>query len=200
MALFPRAFLVSALCLLAACAPADEIGLEGNWALNPDQASLQFITIKAGDIVEAHHFGEMSGTVSAEGEAEIQIALDSVQTNIDIRDERMREFLFETDAYPAATVSAALDPASFSSLAIGETLITPVELTLDLHGASQIIETELAVTRTDAKKVLVTSRKPILIDAGDYELSAGLEQLRELANLPSITPTVSVTFSLVFER
>ena len=93
MALFSRVFLLSTLLAAAACSPAGETSLEGDWTLDADQASLQFVTVKATDILEVHHFGELAGSVSADGAAEVTITLDTVSTNIDIRDERMREHL-----------------------------------------------------------------------------------------------------------
>lgn len=200
MALFSRVFLLSTLLAAAACSPAGETSLEGDWTLDADQASLQFVTVKATDILEVHHFGELAGSVSADGAAEVTITLDTVSTNIDIRDERMREFLFETETYPAATISTTLAPETFASLATGEMLVTPVELTVDLHGTSDVIATQLAVTRLGPDKVLVATTDPIIVDGYAFGLDGGIEHLRELASLPSITASVPVTFSLVFER
>lgn len=200
MALFSRLFLLPALLAFAACSPAGETSLEGDWTLDTGQTSLQFITVKASDIIEVHHFGELSGAVSADGAAEVSIPLDTVSTNIDIRDERMRDFLFETETYSTATISATLAPETFSALSSGETLVMPIELTVDLHGVSDVIETELAVTRLGPDKVMVATTAPIIVDGYTFELDEGIEHLRELANLPSITSSVPVTFSLVFER
>ncbi len=200
MTLFPRLFVLSTLLTFAACAPAGETSLEGDWTLDPDQASLQFVTVKATDILEVHHFGELAGSVSADGAAEVTVTLDKVSTNIDIRDERMREFLFETETYPLAMISTTLAPETFALLPLGETLVTPVELTVDLHGASDVIGTQLAVTRLGPDRVMVATTDPIIVDGYAFGLDGGIEHLRELANLPSITASVPVTFSLVFER
>jgi len=38
------------------------------------------------------------------------------------------------------------------------------------------------------------------VNASQVGLLAGIEKLRELAGLPSISPAVPVTFSLIFEQ
>lgn len=185
--------------LLSACSqPPSPPPLDGDWILDADASRISFVTVKGGDITEAHDFGKMSGTVSGEGAATVSIDLASVETNIDIRNERMREFLFETATYPEATVSAQLDPAAFSQLKIGEQIVQPVSAKLKLHGAESDLETELAVTRIGPDKVQVETTAPIIVDADTFALGAGLEKLKELAKLPSITPQVPVTFSIVF--
>ena len=114
----------------------------------------------------------VSVEVSGEGAATVSIDLASVETNIDIRNERMREFLFETATYPEATVSAQLDPAAFSQLKIGEQIVQPVSAKLKLHGAESDLETELAVTRIGPDKVQVETTAPIIVDADTFALGA----------------------------
>ena len=42
--------------------------------------------------------------------------------------------------------------------------------------------------------------QPIVINAADFELTAGIERLREVAGLQNIATQVPVTASLVFSR
>jgi len=46
----------------------------------------------------------------------------------------------------------------------------------------------------------VTTVAPIMVDANGLEMVAGIEALREVAGLPSISYSVPVTFSLTFRR
>lgn len=186
--------------LLAACGQQADAPLDGAWVLDPAQSRLGFTTVKAGEIAEAHGFNTLSGSVGADGAATLAIDLASVATAVDIRDERMREFLFETGTYPSATVTARIDPAAFSALKVGESKVQPVEATLDLHGEASPVEAELAVTRIAADRVKVETAAPIIVDAGAFGLTEGVAKLQELAGLPGITPQVPVTFSLVFRQ
>lgn len=200
----PHILFAAGLMGLAACsAPPSapvETSLDGDWSLSGSESHFAFVTVKAGTVAEAHTFSDLSGFVHGDGTAEIEIPLATVETNIDVRNERMRDFLFETGTYPVATVTAQLDPAVFAGLSIGDSVTTPVSATLDLHGQTGEIETNLVVTRIGSDKVQVATATPIIVHADDYALGAGVEKLRELANLPAITPSVPVTFSIVLTR
>ncbi|MEZ6000657.1 YceI family protein [Hyphomonas sp.] len=198
-----RPLLAAAAFSLAACsqpAPAAMSKLDGDWTVDGAASRFSFVTVKSGTLAEAHTFNGLSGRVTANGDAEIDIPLATVETNIDIRNERMREFLFETGTYPEAKVAAKLDPAVFTDLSVGDAVNVPVTATLNLHGETQEIDTDLLVTRIGADKVQVGTPVPIIVNAADFGLDAGVEKLRELANLPGITPDVPVTFSIVFTR
>lgn len=194
-----RTLIASAACLLvAACSGSGGPLPKGDWRVDSDQSTVAFVTVKSGDIAEAHHFGRVTGAVTANGAAEVKIALDSVETKIDVRNQRIREFLFQTDAYPAATVDARLNPADFDKLGIGERMSLPLTATLSLHGVDSEIDATVSVTRIAADKVLVETTEPIIVKAETFGLSEGVEKLRTLAGLPSITPEAPVSFSIVF--
>lgn len=196
-----RAFSASALLCLAACSqPAPPPVSEGLWTVDGADSTFSFVTVKAGDVVEAHSFGTVTGSVGADGAATIEIGLSSLDTGVEVRDERMRAVLFEVETYPEAKVTAQLDPATFADLGVGDSITTPVKATLDLHGMQSEIDADLEVARLGPDKVLVTTTKPIIVDAGTFGLGEGVEKLRELANLPSITPAVPVSFTLLFTR
>jgi hypothetical protein len=46
----------------------------------------------------------------------------------------------------------------------------------------------------------ISNARPVVINAGEFELTRGVEKLREIAGLPSISPVVPVQFSLYFVR
>jgi len=202
MKFIPAPMLASGALALAACSsgPVEEAPLAGAWTLDGDASRLSFVTVKAGQLAEAHHFPGLTGSVSAEGAAELAIDLASVQTNIDVRNERMGTMLFEVATFPAATVTAQLDPAAFAALKTGESTVQPVTATLDLHGVQGEVPAELAVTRIAADKVKVETVTPIIVEAASYGLDTGVEALREVAGLDSIAPAVPVSFSLTFTQ
>ena len=57
---------------------------------------------------------------------------------------------------------------------------------------------ELLVTRIAADRILVTTLKPLVVNAGALDLADEVEALREIAGLPSISKAVPVTFVLQF--
>ena len=172
-----------------------------DWSLDNAQSRISFITIKEGEIAELHTFQKFSGSVDKAGIANVAIDLNSVETNIDIRNERMREFLFETVVSPSVQLSSNLDIKSLKKLKLGErTLLEEQAFKIGLHGIETEIYSDIFVTRVSPRKVLVETAAPILIHADDFNFGAGLLKLRELAGLDSITPIVPVTASLLFTK
>ena len=169
-----------------------------DWTLDNNASELSFISIKAGDVGEVHRFSRIDGGVDDSGNATVTIQLASVETLIPIRDERMRDILFETGLFPTATLSTHIDPKLTDELMPGDSQTLTAEITLDLHGASVPLTMELAIARLSDSRVLVSSLKPVIVNAGVFDLANGIEELRELAGLPAISKAVPVSFVLMF--
>lgn len=133
--------LLAALLTLLASAQA-----AAQWTLSADDSSLSFISVKAEHIAEVHSFARLSGEIDSGGEAVVSIDLTSVQTGIDIRNERMQSMLFNTDMYPRAQVSADVDAAALSSMAVGESAVLEVPLAINLHGEVLTLSAPLRVS------------------------------------------------------
>ncbi|MFN3474981.1 MAG: YceI family protein [Blastomonas sp.] len=193
--------LLSAIAL-AACSPADQDAPQplpdGTWQLAADQSRVAFVSVKGGDVGEAHSFRTLGGTVAPDGTVALTIDLASVQTGIDVRDQRMRDMLFEVASFPQAKLGAKIDPAALTALKPGERKAMNLPVTVDLHGTINTIEARLMVTRLDGDSVLVETAAPLIIDASAVGLGEGVEKLRAVANLPAISAAVPVTASLLF--
>ena len=170
------------------------------WNLDSDASTLSFVSIKKDTVAEVHKFENLSGSVGDNGTVNIEIALASVDTGISIRDERMRKMLFETELFPKAMVSGDIDIENFSQLKPGQLQGEKLELSLSLHGKSKKFAAEVAVAKLEGKRLMVTTVKPIVINAADFELVKGVEALRDVAGLPSISSAVPVTLNLFFEQ
>jgi len=197
------AILLPVLLLSAACSQAPEEPAplaQGAWQVDTSASTLSYVSVKAGDIAESNSFSGLSGSVSPDGEAQLEIDLATVETKVDIRNERMRDIFFEVAEYPTATVSATIDPAAFETLKVGESMVQPLNATLTVKGVEAPVETQVQVTRTAADRVMATSTEPVIVYADALELTGGLAKLQEIAGLSSITPAVPVTFSIAFQR
>lgn len=200
--LIPFSAVSLALALAACSAGADQAEAplpEGAWQLAADQSNVGFVSVKAGNVGEAHSFRKLSGTVEPDGTVGVAIDLASVDTGIDIRNQRMRDMLFEVANFPEARLTAKIDPNAVKALKPGERKAMTVPVTLDLHGTTNSIEAPLTVTRLAGDTVLVETAKPLIIDASAVGLEAGVGKLQEIAKLPVISTAVPVTASLVFK-
>ena len=198
---FARTAVIAATIALAACGPTEPAPVdEGAWTLDGDASRLSYVSIKSGEIAETNEFRALSGSVSAEGEASVEVDLASLETGVDIRNERMRDIFFEVADHPKATITATLDPRGYEFLKVGDSTIELVKGTLNVKGVEAPVEAEVDVTRTGPDRMMVVTTKPVIIMADALELTEGLGKLQELAGLPSITPAVPVTFTLEFQR
>ncbi len=169
------------------------------WELDNDNSRVNFVSIKKGNVAELGRFTHLEGNISDNGETTLKINLASVDTKIQIRDERMREFLFETPKFAQATFSAQLDLSLLNNLPIGGRAVQIIGGKFDLHGISKEIKSDIMLTRLSMNQFAASSFAPVLLNAEDFQLNAGVEKLRELAGLPTISLAVPVTFHLTFK-
>ena len=198
-----RALPIFAALATAACsgAPSEPTPLAaGSWSVDADASSLSYVSVKSGNIAESNTFSGLSGSVTPEGAASLEIDLTTIETKVDIRNERMRDIFFEVAEFPKATVTAQIDPAAFDTLGVGESTVQPLDVTLTVKGVEASVDTQVSVTRIAEDRVLATSTEPVILYADALELTEGLGKLQELAGLPSITPVVPVSFSITFQR
>ena len=154
---------------------------------------IYFVSVKNNTIGEISHFETLAGTVTDAGEVEVRVALDSVETNIGIRNERMKTMLFEVGLYPEAVITAQLDAGSMAALSGGG--LTSVALQIDLHGQTVTKTAEINVAVTD-QGVSATTAQPILLTAAEFGLEGGVAALQAVAGLNAISQVIPVTLAL----
>lgn len=171
-----------------------------DWKLDNNLSTLNFLSTKKGTVTETHSFTRLDGFVSSEGKAEISIDLASVETHIAIRNERMQKLLFNIAKYTTATASLSLNPEQLKALNAGERIVMEPAAVINLHGLSKTVPVKLAVTALEGDKIQVHPLTPLLINAADFGLTAGIEALRTVAKLSSINTVVPTTFTLIFQK
>ncbi len=170
----------------------------GAWQLNNAHSSFNFMSIKKFDIAEVHRFTSLSGILS-DNQLVFSVDLTSVDTNITIRDERMKEHLFDIGSYTQAQFRGTLDEQQLVDLETGTTTNIMLSGIIELHGEKQSINTQVVVAKLTYTKILVSALHPIVIDAQAFALAEGIAKLQALAGLPHISKAVPVTFVLMFE-
>lgn len=169
------------------------------WSLAADDSKVAFGSIKKNTIGEVHHFTGLSGSVAADGTVTVEIDVTTVETFIDIRNERFLEHVFAANA-PKAILSAKIDMAALDALKPGETTDTDVEGKLTFNAKDVPLEATMFIARLSADKVMVTTDEMIMVSMEDLGVQAGVDALQKLAKLPGITRVSPVTLRLVFTR
>ena len=182
------------LAALASAAPA-----WAEWQV-ADNSGIQFVSIKNNTIGEVSHFDMISGTVGDQGAVEVRVALDSVETNIGIRNDRMKKMLFQVGLYPEAVITAQLSPETMAVLGSSSGAAVPIVLQIDLHGQVVSKDAMLTVSATDSGGFSATTSQPILLNAAEFDLEDGVAALQSVAGLNAISRVIPVTVSLSFTK
>ena len=168
------------------------------WTSVGDQSSIAFGSIKKDIAGEVNHFENVMATVSEDGKVEIKIDLTSLETNIDIRNERMAEHVFKGNA--EATIVGEIDMDEVKEIAPGDTGLVDIEAVLMLAGLEVEIEAEMLVAPLSPNRVLVTTSDFIFVSTADLGIDEGVDMLMSLAKLPGITRTTPISVRMVFEK
>lgn len=191
---------LAGLSVLAACSQPQAEENAGGWTIVEAESTLTFDTVKNGDIDETHELSGISGFSDADGSIRITLDMNSVETFIDIRNERMREHLFQTSENPVAEVRAEYDLSTLEDMAVGASLDVGLPFILTMRGVAVDFSADVRITRLDADRVRVQSAQPVQISALALDLMDGIDTLQELAGLDSIARQVPVSFVIEFER
>ena len=168
------------------------------WELDNDKSTVNFVSIKNDKVAEIHSFTSLVGYIGTAGKVQLGIDLDSVETLIPIRNERMRELLFDTVKFPAANISAQVDPVILAATADGGVVTADLPVTLSLHGIEQTLTAPVVVVGEGDNRLRVLTSRPVIVNAVDFGLDSGITALREIAGLKAISVAVPVTLQLVF--
>ena len=167
------------------------------WQIQPKASSLTFNTTKAaaagvGGVVETMQFTRYAGGLDANGGIHLNIDLSSVDTGIDIRDERLRTIFWKIASIPSVTFVGQIKPDDQKKL-LKESVVLDVEGELAMAGITKPVKAQLLVTPADGK-LWVSTRRPILVKAADFDLAAGAELLRAIMGLNFLASNVPVNF------
>jgi hypothetical protein len=174
------------------------LSAHADWYLDGESSRLSFISTKNTNMSEVQRFLVLHGKVDPKGRAEVEVEMDSVNSGIPLRDERMRKDLFEIQTFPEALITAQIDLRPINDLAPGAQLELRLPLTVNLHGKQHEYTAELLATRLDDRRFQVVTLEPLIINAADFDLAPGLESLRKIAGLSAISLSVPVGAVLIF--
>lgn len=175
------------------------------WQINLNASSLNFSTTKSvspgvGGITEVMRFKSFQGGLDAQGRIQLDIGLTSVDSGIALRDERLQTMLWNVASRPTVHFSAQLTPEDLRALQRGqESVPISVAGVLTMAGQSRSVQSQMQVTPM-RDKLMVSTRQPIIVNADDFGLHAGVEALRAIMGLSFISTSVPVTFQLELVR
>ncbi|AWY43240.1 YceI family protein [Pseudomonas putida] len=174
------------------------LSARADWYLDGESSRLSFVSTKNGNLSEVQRFLVLHGKVEPSGLAQVEVELDSVNSGVPLRDERMRKELFEIEKFPEALITTQIDLRPINDLASGAQLELRLPLTVDLHGRQHTYNAQLLATRLDDRRFQVVTLEPLVINAEDFDMAPGVEALRKIVGLSAISLSVPVGAVLIF--
>lgn len=171
-----------------------------DWSVNSSQSSLNFVSVKNDVVAETHSFKDLTGSLTEAGDFAVAIPAMSIDTMIPIRNERILEHVLTAKQYATINAKGKVDSKVLAGLKTGDSVVVDQALDLTLLTKTQSLMAKVKVTKVSDSQLVVTTVAPIMLDVNKFELNAGVEKLRELAGLKSISPMVPTTFSLVLVK
>ncbi len=171
-----------------------------DWSVNSAQSSLNFVSVKNDVVAETHSFKDLTGSLTEAGDFAVAIPAMSIDTMIPIRNERILEHVLTAKQYASINAKGKVDSKVLAGLKTGDSVVVDQALDLTLLTKTQSLTAKVKVTKVSDSQLVVTTVAPIMLDVNKFELNAGVEKLRELAGVKSISPMVPTTFSLVLVK
>jgi polyisoprenoid-binding protein YceI len=173
-----------------------------SWNLDAQHSELHFVTTKAGKpgiaaIEEVQSFTAFTGVLDGSGQVQLTVDLASVQTQVPLRDQRLRDMLFKVTEHPRAQFAAQFDMSALKGLKTGQFKDVSVSGTLAINGTKQPLDANLRVIKLAHGALLVSTRQPIVVDLQKFNLSEGVSALQDVMALNVLSATAPVSFSLV---
>lgn len=184
--------------LLLALLALTALPAQANWYLDNESSRLSFTSTKNANIAEVHRFLTLHGKVDSKGLAQLDVELESVSTGIALRDERIREQVFNIGQHPRAKINAQLNLGPINDLAPGAQLELRLPLTVHMQGKSHSYQAQLLATRLDERRFQVVTLEPLVVNAQDFDLVPGFTALRNAAGLSAVSLAVPVGAVLIF--
>ena len=168
--------------------------VQADWTVS-DSSRIGFVSIKNNRIGENNAFERVSGSISESGQVAVSVDLSSVETGIDIRNERLQKMLFEVASFPTASIDAALSDGQIAALRAGGARAESVSVNISLHGKT-VSKTANVSVSSSGGDVRVTTTQPIVITAQEFGLESGVAALQQIAGLNAISRSIPVTVDL----
>lgn len=160
-----------------------------------EKSSISYVSLKNNAVAENNRLTGVTGGIGADGTLTMSIDLASVETGVDIRNQRMAALFFEVARFPQAQITGKVSDDQLAALLAGEVITAAMPLTLDLHGVSATLTAKLRAYQV-ADTLYVNSTEPLLLQTAQFDLLGGVEALRNIAGLKAIAQVVPVTVDL----
>ncbi len=170
-----------------------------NWQLDNSQSSLHFVSVKNDVVAETNQFKQLHGNWDGNN-VNISIAVDSLETLIPIRNERIWQYVLQAEKFATISVKTTLASTEMATLATGQSRVLMLPLSVTIAAETTELNATVRITKLNDTTLTAVSEAPLMLNTNSFKLSAGIAKLQELAGLQRIEPLLPVSFSVQFTR
>ena len=163
------------------------------WQADADTSAVTFVSTKQSHIREVHEIQRFDVNIKDHKKVSVRLDLASVESGIPIRNDRMREMLFDVAHFRYANLTFEL-PVALNQLK-GTSRVN-LNAELDLRGTHAPVQLDLLLSASDGQ-ITASLLKPVIITAQQFGLEKGVDALREIAGLTSIGYSVPIMATIV---
>jgi hypothetical protein len=172
-----------------------------------ERSTVQASVIKdkdsANPVVGVMHLSDGAMTLSSPTpSARLSIDIDSLDTGVPIRNERVRKIFFETSGVGWDTIEVsvpAIRPDLLATLRTKRRVEqAKVDATLQIHGRKVMTVLTVDASYADDGRLTVKTSSPIQVKISDFALTDNLHRLSAICMHDSIDDLVAVDATLVF--
>lgn len=169
--------------------------------LHIQNATINMITVKNGDTEVPGKFGEVSGVLTFEdGEAQqglegaLTIALDSWDSGLGVRDERVQTLFFNVEKNKSATFTLErVDGLPEGGIAVGHEVEATAVGKVYIAGGSAEVEAPIKLSRSGDKDYHIDTVEPFVVSIESIGLMEPLKELMRVCEHKSIDDAVKVS-------
>lgn len=176
----------------------------GAWQVDSNGSDFHFVTTKASKpgslaIEEVQSFKDVKGKVGDDGIIDFSVNLASIDTNVPLRDQRIRDMIFNVAANPRATFAGRVNAMELRKFAPGEVKDMELVGQMTICGQTKPVIVKLRIVILSGNNIIASTRTPIIVSASDFGIQIGVDALREIMGLNVLSSSVPVSFSVVFK-
>ncbi|TWD40953.1 polyisoprenoid-binding protein YceI [Vibrio crassostreae] len=167
-----------------------------NYTLDSKLSSVSFATIKNQFVIEPATINTLSGMLDNNGQFDIHVNLNGIDTGIPIRNMRLNDLFFETGKQSPVKVEGNIDWNSLTEGSHKESLYAKVTL----FGKTKLVKFPVVILNA-GNTIMVSSSAPVIISASDFGIpSKNLIALADTVGGIKISDRVPLTLNLTFSK
>ncbi|WP_261883755.1 YceI family protein [Vibrio pelagius] len=170
----------------------------GHFQVNEHLSTVNFASIKKQYIVEPAVISGVSGKIDEKGRLEITVPLNTLDTGVSIRNERLRAMFFDEKRFPSVNVTATVPEQLMGDEDLAIQKMLPA--TVELYGQSKELIFTVNIVKSGGH-LMVSTAKPTVISGFDFGIpKESLDSVSNTVGDIALSPNVPVNFSLVLEK